>query len=405
MLALQYEKSIPRYLMVRSLSPFWSEVSTSSVSCLRLVNIPEPQLPDPEWVKIQPRLSGICGSDVSLIQAKGSSYFSPFVSTPFIFGHEVVGTITQTGATVSGFAVGDRVVVEPNLTCKVRGITPLCPACTAGYSGNCENITCGCLSAGIQTGYCKDTGGAWSSALVAHQSQLHRVPPSLSDEEAVLIEPFSCALHGVLQSRWSTHGTILVMGCGVIGLLTIAALRSVGYQGRLLATARYAHQARMAETLGADQVFAADKTLYANLGEATRAKSYHPELSKPVLLGGVDCTFDCVASSASLDDALRLTRSRGQVMIVGMPSIPTGVDWTSIWHQELQVIGCYTYGMETYRDEPISTFELAMQLMEKQNGLLKPLITHRYALSDYRQALQSAMTPSQSSAIKTVFEF
>lgn len=405
MLALQYEKSIPRYLMVRSLSPFWSGASTSPLSCLRLVDVPEPKLPNADWVKIQPRLSGICGSDVSLIQAKGSSYFSPFVSNPFIFGHEVVGTITQIDDAVADFAIGDRVVVEPNLSCQVRGIEPMCRACQAGQSGNCENITCGCLAAGIQTGYCNSTGGAWSSALVAHRSQLHHVPPELSDEEAVLIEPFSCALHGVLQSKWSQHQTILVLGCGVIGLLTIAALRLVGFQGQLLASAKYPHQAKMAELLGADQVFTADKSLYSSISETTAAKLYYPELSKPVLLGGVDCTFDCVASSSSLDDALRFTKARGQVMIVGMPSIPIGIDWTSIWHQELQVVGCYTYGTEDYQGESISTFDLAIRLMQKRLGLLRPLVTKRYALKDYREALQAAMSPSESLAIKTVFEF
>jgi threonine dehydrogenase-like Zn-dependent dehydrogenase len=404
MLALRYIKSIPRYLMVRSLSPLWSEVSTSPFSCLQLIDMPPPELPAPDWVQVQPRLSGICGSDLSLLQAKGSTYFTPFVSTPFVVGHEVVGTVSAIGTAIAGVKVGDRVVVEPNLSCRVRGVTPICRACEAGHTGNCENVACGCLGAGIQTGFCASTGGGWSSALVAHQSQIHIVPDSLSDETAVLIEPFSCALHSVLQADLSQVKTGLVIGCGVIGLLTIAALRSIGYEGHLIAIARYPHQAEMAELLGADQILSGGKDLYDKICQITGAKPYQPELGKPVLLGGVDCTFDCVASSKTLDDALRLTRARGQVVLVGMPSIPKGIDWTTIWHQELQVIGTYTYGTETYEGQVISTFDLAIRLLEKYGDRIQNLVTGLYRLTDYQTALQVAMNPKRSKAIKTVFD-
>ena len=90
---------------------------------------------------------------------KGSPYFSPFTSTPFVLGHEIVGDIAEIGDAVDGFPVGTRVVIEPALSCKVRGISPECPQCRNTHFANCENITKGNISAGIQTGYCRDTGG------------------------------------------------------------------------------------------------------------------------------------------------------------------------------------------------------------------------------------------------------
>ena len=77
-----------------------------------------------------------------------------------------------------------RVVLDPVLTCAARGIEP-CSACRDGETGRCDGITQGHVKAGLQTGYCKDTGGGWGERMVAHRSQLHPVPESLPDERAV----------------------------------------------------------------------------------------------------------------------------------------------------------------------------------------------------------------------------
>ena len=346
MQAIQYIKSVPRYLMVRLLGKHWNWLYTSGASCIRLAEIDEPQLPTSDWVKIKTRLSGICGSDIATITAKGSPYFSPFTSCPFVLGHEVVGEIAEIGAGVEGYKVGDRVVLEPVLSCEIRGIEPACYQCRNGHFANCENITQGNISAGIQTGYCQDTGGGWSPYFLAHKNQIHRVPDSLSDEIAVLLEPFACALHGVLKANLKDTDEILVIGAGTVGLLTVAAIRAIGKQNRILIVAKYPHQRQLARELGADEILSSDKSLYANFCGLTGAESYQPELGKPVLLGGVDVTFDCVASATTIDDALRFTRAQGRVMLVGMPAIPKNIDWTSVWYKELKVSGAYTYGVE-----------------------------------------------------------
>ncbi|RUT07251.1 alcohol dehydrogenase [Dulcicalothrix desertica PCC 7102] len=404
MLALSYIKSVPRYLLVRTLAPKLPQISTSSLSSLKLGNVTPPTLPGKEWIRINTRLSGICGSDISTIKAKGSFYLSPFVSFPFVLGHEVVGTVSEVGSSVSKIAVGERVVIEPNLSCQVRGISSLCPQCQKGNYGNCENVTLGDIAPGLQTGYCQTTGGGWSSELVAHQLQVHVVPDKLSDEEAVLIEPFSCAIHGVLKANLQGDETVMVMGCGVIGLLTIAAMRALGYKCRVLAIAKYPHQEELAQVLGANQVFRYSKNIHQEISTFLKSKIFQPDLGKPVLASGVDCTFDCVATSNSIDDSLRLTRANGKVVLVGMPAVPKGIDWTAMWYKELQIIGAYTYGTEIYQGEKIRTFTLALRLMEQQDGLLKSLITGYYKLQDYRQAMKTAMNSKQSKSIKTVFD-
>ena len=404
MQAIQYIKSVPRYLMVRLLGKRWNWLYTSGASCIRLAEIEEPRLPTQDWVKIKTRLSGICGSDLATITAKGSPYFSPFTSCPFVLGHEVVGEIAETGERVEAYTAGDRVVIEPVLSCEIRGIEPGCHQCRQGHFANCENITEGNVSAGIQTGYCRDTGGGWSPYLLAHKNQIHRVPEGLSDEIAVLLEPFACALHGVLKANLKDTDEVLIIGAGTVGLLTVAAIRAIGKSNRILIVAKYSHQRHLAHELGADEILSSDKSLYTNFCRLTGAESYQPELGKPVLLGGVDVTFDCVASATTIDDALRFTRAQGRVMLVGMPAIPKNIDWTSVWYKELQVSGAYTYGIESYAGERIRTFTLGIRLLEQMGDKLLPLIGEQFSLKEYRQAIQAAMSTGRSGAVKTVFD-
>lgn len=389
---------------MRYLGKRWRSLYTSPFSCTRLVDIPEPQLPTPEWVKVRTRLSGICGSDLATITAKGSPYFSPFTSTPFVLGHEIVGEVAETGTAVKGFSVGTRVVIEPALSCPVRGISPPCHQCRNQRFANCENITKGDISGGVQTGYCRDTGGGWSQYVLAHRSQLHPVPDDISDEAAVLLEPFACALHGVLKIPSDRTATLCIIGGGTIGLLTVAALRILGHRNRIIIFAKYPHQQRLASELGADDVLSPNSSRYAAFCERTGATSYQPELGQQVLLGGVDVTFDCIGSSVTIDDALRFTRSGGEVILVGMPGIPKNVDWTSIWYKQLRVTGAYTYGLETHNDEQIHTFTLGMRLLQKMEAHLRPLVSTLFPLRDYKRAIQTALNTGKTATVKTAFD-
>ena len=389
---------------MRYLGKKWGSLYTSPLSSVRLVEMKEPQLPTQQWVKIKTRLSGICGSDLSTITAKGSPYFSPFTSTPFVLGHEIVGDVVEIGDAVEGVSIGDRVVVEPALSCRVREIDPLCYQCQNNRFSNCENITRGSISAGVQTGYCRDTGGGWSEYVLAHQTQIHSVPDEMSDELAVLLEPFACSLHGVFQAEVHSKKDICVIGGGTIGLLTIAALRMVGYENRIIVFAKHPHQQKLSETLGADVVLPAGRGRYEAFCELTDAEPFQPELGQQVLLGGVDVTFDCVGSSTSIDDALRFTQAGGEVILLGMPGIPKNVDWTSIWYKQLRVKGAYTYGLESYQNETIHTFQLGLRFLQEHGASLLTLIGEPFTLQNYRQAIQTALNTGITSSVKTVFD-
>ncbi len=406
MKALQYRKSIPRYALLKLLGPHFQRLYTSGASPLALRDVPEPNLPTQQWVRITPRLAGICGSDLATICAAGTPYLAPVTSMPFVMGHELVGIVTEIGSDVQGIAVGERVVLRPALGCTVRGIDPPCDACHKGRDALCKNVTRGDIAEGIQTGFCRDTGGGFSESLVAHRSQVYKVPDEVEDRAAVLVEPFACALHGALKVSTTERDTVLVIGCGAMGLLTIAALRATGCRARILAVAREDHQKQHALGMGANELLSAGgptKQRYVAWARALDAEVLKPELGKPTVIGGADVTFDCVASSQTIDDGLRFTNSTGTLVLVGMPGMPSGVDWTPLWFKELTIHATYAYGPERYADGARETFDIAIDLMRTWGAKLAMLVGPPHELADYRAAFASAIDPRQSGVVKTVF--
>lgn len=405
MLALQFKQSVPRFVWLRLVSKISTRAVTWPGGFLGLADIPEPPLPTSAWVRLSPLLSGICGSDIAAITGTGSIYLSALTSFPFVPGHELVGRITETGSGVKSAKVGDRIVVEPALGCQVRGFEQPCLPCSDGHYANCERVLQGDIASGVQTGYCRDTGGGWGSSLVVHESQLHQVPENISDEAAVLTEPFSCALHAVLQARIPNAANVLVVGSGIIGLLTIAALRVLHPSITIVATVRHQHQGEAALALGADQLVAAKHGSYIELADFTGARIHPLPMGKPVVVGGFDISFDCVGSATSLEDAVRWTRAQGQVVLVGMPG-PMHMDLAPLWYQEVQLLGTYAYGLEHYEGRHLKTFDLALEFLTG-GGLadrLEKLVRHRFSLKSYRQAINTAMHPAKFGAIKTVFD-
>jgi threonine dehydrogenase-like Zn-dependent dehydrogenase len=406
MLALQYKISVFRYIWMRFIGGRFFRTFVGQGAFLNLTRVSEPVLPSDSWVRIRPVLSGICGSDVAAVMGTSSIYLSAFLSSPFIPGHEVVGHVIELGSKVNTVKEGDRVVIEPALGCLVRGFQDLCLPCSEGYYGNCERITMGDISSGIQTGYCRDTSGGWGMQLVAHESQIHHVPDEISDAAAVLIEPLSCAVHGVLKAALNKRAKVLVVGCGSIGLLTIVALRYFAPSCTIIALAKHAHQQKSASELGADYVVSANADSYKELAQLLSKDLYRLPIGKPAVMGGFDATFECSGSPSGVEDALRWTRSHGQVVMLGMPHV-SKIDLVPFWSKELTLYGSYTYGTETRKNDLVRTFKLVIELLSDNTLVqqIEELVTHRFPLKRYRKALATALSPAKSEAVKVVFDF
>ncbi len=405
MRALSFNPTIPRFVTTTVLGAVSRTALWGRWSPLQYREVPDPPLPGDDWVRVGVRLGGICGSDLHTIRLDASPALSALTSFPFVLGHENVGTLVEIGRAVQGFALGQRVTVEPVLPCATRGFASPCPNCAAGNYNVCLRVTEGHLSPGLMIGACRDTGGSWGQTFVAHQGQVFPIPDTLSDEGALMAEPMASVLHPLLRHPPADDATVLVIGGGAIGQCTVAALRATGSHARVVMLAKYPFQGTMAQHLGADLIVPLGRrdAHFEALAHLTAAKLRTPILGKRVLIGGADLTVDCVGSSRSLDDALRLTRAGGKVLIVGLASFPRGVDWTPIWLKELHVIGSSFYSVEEWQGRPWRTMELVLDWMTRKVVDLGQLVTHRFPLSAYPEALRTAMGKGRTSAFKVVF--
>lgn len=404
--AIQFDNSIPRYLLSKAVGRWHRPAFWGPLSCLRYREVDIPRLPGDDWVRVKVRYGGICGSDISMITLRDSPSVIPFASFPFTLGHENVGTVDEAGRAVTGVEPGQRVVVDPVLSCEPRGFDDVCPACRRGDFSLCRNFTAGRLAPGFIIGTCRDTGGSWSPYFLAHRSQLVPVPDGVSDESAVLVEPFACSLHPVLRHPPADDDTVVIIGCGVIGLTVVAALRATGSRCRIVAVARYDFQAEAARSLGADIVVQERGTaLYERMAELLDAKIHRPPVGKPVLEGGARVVFECAGHDDALDDALRLAGHGARVVVLGLAAIPRNVDWTPVWMKELHVAGSFLSGGELREGKPVRTAHIAMELLAEGKVDLTSLVTHRFRLDDYAAALSTVMARGRERVIKAVFEF
>ena len=404
MKAIRFNATIPRYATGLALNKVSPSQLWSGRSCTYLEDVPIPVLPGPEWVRVKTRLGGICGTDLGTIHLHTSPYYSVFTSFPYTFGHENVGVIAEIGPAVAGWQPGERVVVEPLLWCKPRGFDEMCEFCSRGEINRCKHTNDGVLAPGLFIGACRDTGGSWSPYFVAHQTQLHRLPEYLSDENALLVEPFASGLRPALQYLPADDEIVMILGAGTIGLSVLAALRALGSRAHILVAARYPFQADAARRLGASEILRGN--LNAEIARRTGGAVLKPIIGKQVVTGGVDRTFECVGSDSALDDALRLTRPGGAVVLVGVPGIAKNVDWTSLFAKELTVAATYTYHRaEQYQGRTWSTFELALDLMASGKVDLGWMVTHRFKLEEYDKAFRLLGQKGNSKVIKAVFEF
>jgi threonine dehydrogenase-like Zn-dependent dehydrogenase len=411
MTTLLFERSLPRFAAARVVSAFGSGRG-AGVGPLRLVEQEAPRLPGEGWAHVHPTLSGICGSDLATLDGRSSRYFEDVVSFPFVPGHEVVGTLVDDASSATGqlLAAGSRVVLQPVLGCAARGITPPCPSCGHGHVGNCGNLAFGHIRPGLQTGFCADTGGGWSSSgLVAHSSQLFVVPDALSDADAVTVEPVACAVHAVLGASIQAGDVVAIIGAGTLGLTVIAALSHLAATGRcpepssVLVGARYAHQQRLARQFGASEALPPDQLTRA-VRRHSRSLSFGGASGETATLsGGADVVIDCVGSAESIEQSLAMVKPRGTVSLVGMPGKVT-VDLAPLWQREVRLAGAYAYGVESLpkTKNDVATFDLAFEVVEAhRTGCL---VSATYPLTRFEDAVAHAGSAGRRGAVKIAFD-
>jgi threonine dehydrogenase-like Zn-dependent dehydrogenase len=395
-LALELFRSAPRYVAARTVGRRAPGLIAGPLAPLRLVSQRDPEPRGEGWARVKPLLSGICGSDLATISGTTSFYFTPLVSMPFVPGHEVVGELLEG---CGDLEAGQRVVLSSVLACAARGEDPVCANCAAGDFGRCDRVTVGRLRAGLQTGYCADTGGGWSRMMLAHRSQLYPVPEAMSEQSAVLVEPMAAAVHAALRAQVPEGGTVLVIGAGTVGILTTLAIQRLANPGRVIVAAKHPRQRAAAKMVGATEVVRPEHAVKA-VRRGDHAVKLTPERGSEFLLGGVDVAIECVGSKSALDLALRTTRAGGRVVLSGIPG--GAADLTPLWFRELELVGAYTGGTEDVGGERRRTFDVALEIATMA-PMLQDLVGAVYPLSRWREALDHALGAGKLGTFKVAF--
>jgi threonine dehydrogenase-like Zn-dependent dehydrogenase len=395
------ELSVPRYVLTRLLGRVSRAAHFGPTSPLRLIDLADPPLPAATWVRVRNQLCGICGSDLHQLFLDAGLDVAP-VALPShkrtYLGHEMVGVVVEVSQGVTDFAVGDRVVRWGRADdCRARGYAELCPACARGHRVLCERAS--------EPREHEPVGGGYGDSFITPASTLLPVPPELSDEQAILVEPSAVAIHAAWRRPPGPGEKVLVLGCGTVGFLLIQALRALQPACQIYAVAEFPWQAEMALAYGACEVFSPHDDLYARIAALTGARLYEGRSGNRMLLGGLDVVYDVVGAAATLNGALRWTRSGGTVVLVGVNLHRMTLDLTPVWYQEVNLLGTVGHDVVTWEGRQVSTFELAMRWMREGRLDTGGLITHRFPLEAYRQAFAVAVDKGKYRSIKVAFEW
>jgi threonine dehydrogenase-like Zn-dependent dehydrogenase len=406
MRAIYFDKNIPKILLAKALRPAWPGVVWSPLSPTAMAEFPEPPLPGPRWLKVKNIACGICATDLSLlfVKADPSITQSPLLpnNARLYLGHEVVGAVVEAGPGVTRFKPGDRVILDqsqltglsPN--CVSQELKPLCDYCARGEFGLCENASVGVGPQGV--------GGGWSDGFTCHETEVYPCPADINDDLATLVEPMSVALHGVLRRPPKEADKVLIIGAGIIGLLTAQAARAVAPNCHLTVAARYPHQAEAARRFGANEIIGREEQ-YAAAARITGGKHYTAPLNRGMILGGFDVIYDCVGAGETVTDALRWARAGGAVVLVGIDFSPMKVDLNPVWFQEVNLIGSRGHGVDEWLGQRRHTYDWVIDLIRAGKFRDDGLITHRFPLSDYKRAIATSTAKPAARPIKVIFDF
>lgn len=404
MKALQFSVSVPQYAALKVIGKiarrFYYE---GPLATIRLVDVAEPALPSPDWVKIRTLLCGLCGTDVSLIFLRDSPTATPFTSFPCTIGHEVCGEIVEVGNNVDGIQKGDLVTVAPQLSCVTRGIEPLCRSCQSGKIANCENMAEGKLSPGLIIGICRDIGGGFAPYMVAHKSQVFKLPQGMSPKEGAMIEPFAVTLQAVYDNTPDRDDQVLIIGGGVIGNLLVQSIRALGIDCSITVAEPSRFHAELASQAGANHLITDGDVLHQS-ERITGAKAYKPMLGDKIAMGGFTRIFDTVASAETLNADLRVLRTGGVLSLVGIGKEVMS-DLTTLWLKLQTIKGAYCYGYTDVRGKREHVFQIAIDFVKQKKVSVAPMITHTFPLKSYRELIEVNLRKGKYKAVKTAVSF
>jgi len=418
MKALLYEYKLPRLAIARIAGLFSLRGYLTKLGPIKLKELPKPSIKAGDWVVVKTKYCGICGSDHKQVFLDGNrdNPMTALITWPQILGHEAVGCIEEIGPKTK-LKVGERVALNPWISCLPRGIIPLCSACQIGNNTLCRNFNKGNLSPGIHTGNSSDATGGFAEYFPAHESMAIPIPDDINWDQAILSDPFSVAFHSILKVNIKPGSICAVYGCGNLGLLTILILKKIFEDVQVIAISRFSHQASMAKIFGADLIIDSAPTykVIEKIADYLQYDIYYLKKKKPWLIEGVDFLFDTVYSPETIETGLRIVKARkkniknnylstGVIIFTGLSS-PKRYEWTPWYFKEITMIGSNAFAIEEFEGNREHAYYHYFRFLQEERFDPTPIITHRFKLKDYKRAFITTRAQKKHKSIKVTFSF
>ncbi|MCC2684440.1 MAG: Alcohol dehydrogenase GroES domain protein [Paenibacillaceae bacterium] len=325
---------------------------------MEVKQVPVP-VPKADEALIQVHCIGICGSDVHYYEHGRIGRYE--VKSPIILGHELAGVVVQTGASVTNVAIGDRVAVEPGVTCG------RCEYCKSGRYNLCPDVVFMATP---------PVDGAWAEYVAVRSDFLFKLPDGMSFEEGALLEPLSVGFHAMQRAKVSPKDKVLVTGLGPIGLLAMAAAKMFGVT-QLYGSDVVEFRRNLALQIGASGALnPMDGDLQARIREAFDGYM-------------ADVVVETSGNPKAISDTINLVKRGGRIVLIGLPTtdaIP--LDIPALIDAELDVYGVFRYA---------NTYPAAIQALRNSDQKISQVVTHRFGLHDIKEAVELARTNKEQS--------
>jgi len=326
-------------------------------------DVPKPKV-KPDDLLVRVRAAGICGTDLELVRGN-----RPDVTPPRIPGHEASGDVVEVGAGVSKFRVGDRVVVEPILSCE------RCRNCVVGRYNICRELK----FMGVHA------DGAFAEFLTIPEHRAYKIPGTLPYDVATILEPTAVGVHIVTRAQISLGDKVVILGAGPIALQVaqVAKRRGASY---IIMTDVLDHRLRLAKKLAADVVVNVSREdPRQTVSQATDGE-------------GADVVIEVVGKSETILQTMDLVRMGGRILIAGISVERFVTDPPTFWMKQL----LKEVTIETSRSYGAGNWLSAIELASRGYINLEALISHRFRLEEASRAFEVADKKLENS-VKVLF--
>ena len=323
-------------------------------------DVPVPPVGD-DQIKVRMKRIGVCGSDIHVYHG-----LHPYTSYPVVQGHEVSAIVEETGRNVTRLKAGDMVTIQPQVVCGT------CYPCTHGLYNDCESLKV----MGFQT-----TGMA-SEYFVTEADKALKLPKEMSPDESAMIEPLAVAVHAVRRADGMNGKKVLVIGGGPIGNLVAQTAKAMGAVITAVSEVS-AYRLKTAEDCSLATINPAKQDLKDGIRELFGSD-------------GADIIFECVGSSATVDQAITCARKGSTIVLIGVAASSGPINMGFVQDHELSLIGSAMYRVEDY--------VAAIELVSQKKIALDKLITHRVPFKEYLSAYEIIET-EKDKAMKVMIDF